>query len=161
MTDNETHTVAMTLGSAEGFWAPPLREFAARRNRTLPHDATAFVTTTARRQRRLLRSARQREMTVVAVLSPTDLVIAIHQDEDAPSHLTARLEDLDTSSRLHELAQQRGIAVPHGGLTLTGFAVNGTEGGSSRGSYHLSLGSPDGPRARQTIVDAITAARAR
>jgi hypothetical protein len=69
--------------------------------------------------------------------------------------LAARLEDVQVGSAVDRLAAARGDE----GVTVTGFPV-GVEGVTSRGSFFVGLGAPDGEHARTALDAAVRHAKA-
>jgi hypothetical protein len=131
---------------------------------TVPGDAQAFLTHSKRLKKpglfgRLTGTAdKDTEHLTALVLGPTDVLVGIHGAERGTSVLAARLEDVDTSS-LDERLAATGVKLDDTGVTITGFPVS-VEGTTSRGSFFVGLGPPDGDRAQEALTDAVRAAKA-
>jgi hypothetical protein len=69
--------------------------------------------------------------------------------------LAARLEDVEVGSHLDRLAAAQG----NRGVTITGFPVT-AEGATSRGSFFVGLGAPDGQRAHAALDATVRQAKA-
>jgi hypothetical protein len=89
------------------------------------------------------------------VLGGKDLLVATHGQRRGTAVLAARLEDVEVGSPVDRLAAQRGDE----GVTVTGFPV-AVDGNTSRGSYFVGLGAPDGERARAALAAAVREAKA-
>jgi hypothetical protein len=130
---------------------------------TVPADAPAFLTVSKRLRKPGLLSRitgsgdRDAEHLTALLLGPKDVVVGVHGAERGTSVLAARLEDVDTSSLAERLAAT-GVELDDDGVTITGFPVS-TGGATSRGSFFVGLGPPDGERARTALEDAVRGAK--
>jgi hypothetical protein len=157
VSDYRRTTAATTFDGVPEPMLGALRAEAEAAMLTVPGGAPAYVTRSERLRKRLFGGDKDPFHLTAVVLGPYDVLVCVHGEHRGTSVLTARLEDLDTSDRLMDLARERGLATDDDGLTLTGFAVSGPDGG--RGSFWVGLGDPDGARARTAIGDAIRAAK--
>lgn len=159
-------TTQGTLASAPAVLQRAVRARADSDGLDLPDQVTAFRTESGQQGGGLFRRA-GKQVTTLLVLGPRDVVVVVdQQDGDEPAVLTARWEAVRltelgsrlptgaVSGKLAETLQQ----AADDGIDLTGFAVT-SEGGP--GTYHVGLGLPDGPAARDAVRSAIQQARAR
>jgi hypothetical protein len=157
MGDYRRSTTATTLDAVPEPMLTALRAKVEETLVTVPGDAPAYVTHNERTRKRLFGGDKDAFHLTAVVLAPRDVLVCVHGEHRGTSVLTARLEDLDTSDSLMDLAHRQGLAIEDEGITLTGFAVSGPGGG--RGSFWVGLGDPDGAQARTAIGEAIRAAR--
>jgi hypothetical protein len=161
MADYAHSTTAATLAALPDPVRTALLEHATAPQLTLTRDAPAYLT----RSRRLRKPGLFARLTGTAdtdtehltalVLGAKDLLVATHGERRGTAVLAARLEDLEVGSQVDRLAAARGDQ----GVTVTGFPV-AVEGVTSRGSFFVGLGPPDGDRARLELEAAVRQAKA-
>jgi hypothetical protein len=161
MADYERETTAATLGALPVALRDALLARAEETQLTVSADAPAFLTHSRRLKKpglfgRLTGTAdRDTEHLTALVIGAKDVLVATHGEERGTAVLAARLEDADVGSPVDRLAAERGDE----GVTVTGFPVP-VEGVTSRGSFFVGLGSPDGQRAREALEAAVRQAKA-
>jgi len=163
MADYERRTTATTLGALPGPVRDAVLERAEQTQLTVSADAPAFLTHSRRLKKpglfgRLTGTAdRDSEHLTALVIGAKDVLVANHGEERGTAVLAARLEDVEVgSSPLDRLAAER---TGDDGVTVTGFPV-AVEGVTSRGSYYVGLGPPEGARAREALEEAVRSAKA-
>jgi hypothetical protein len=162
MADYERRTTATTLGALPGSVRDAVLERAEQTQLTLTADAPAFLTHSRRLKKpglfgRLTGTAdRDSEHLTALVIGAKDVLVANHGEQRGTAVLAARLEDVEVGSSLDRLAAER---TGDEGVTVTGFPVAG-EGVTSRGSYYVGLGPPDGASARGALETAVRRAKA-
>jgi hypothetical protein len=161
MPDYQRSTTAATLATLPDPVRTAVLDRATAARLTLAPDAPAYLTRSHRLRKsgmfaRLTGTAdRDTEHLTALVLGGKDLLVATHGERRGTAVLAARLEDVEIGSPADRLAVARGDA----GVTVTGFPV-AVEGVTSRGSFFVGLGAPDGERARAALDAAIRRAKA-
>ena len=161
MGDYERSTSSSTLAALPEAIRAAVRERAEAVQLTLAEDAPAFLT----HSRKVKKSGLFGRLTgtgdpdtehlTAVVIGQRDLIAVTHGEKRGTAVLTARLEDVDVGSSIDRMAAERGDE----GVTLTGFPVS-VEGVTSRGSFYVGLGPPDGDAARAALEGAVRAAKA-
>jgi hypothetical protein len=161
MADYEHSTTAATLATLADPVRTAVLERASAAQLTLAPDAPAYLT----RSRRLRKPGMIARLTGTAdtdtehvtalVLGRHDVLVATHGEHRGTAVLAARLEDVQVGSAVDRLAAARGDE----GVTVTGFPV-AAEGVTSRGSFFVGLGAPDGEHARTALDAAVRHAKA-
>jgi len=141
----------------------PLRRIALERAESalieLPADAAVFLTHSVRARKpglfgRLTKTADpDAEHDAALILTPRDVLVAIHGEKRGTSTLHARLEDCEISD-LSKLQAAAGIS--DDGISLSGFPGSSDTGPAS---FWIGLGPPDGEAARTALAGAIRAAK--
>ena len=163
MADYERSTTATTLAGLPEPLQGAISARVAEALLAVPGDAPAFLTLSKRLRKpglfgRLTGTGdKDTEHLTALVLGPKDVLVGVHGAERGTSVLAARLEDVDTSSLAERLAGT-GVALDDDGVSITGFPVS-VEGATSRGSFFVGLGPPEGERARTALNDAIRGAK--
>ena len=161
MGDYERSTSSSTLAALPEAIRAAVLERADAVQLTLADDAPAFLT----HSRKVKKSGLFGRLTgtgdpdtehlTAVVIGQRDLIAVTHGEKRGTAVLTARLEDVDVGSSIDRMAAERGDE----GVTLTGFPVS-VEGVTSRGSFYVGLGPPDGDDARAALEGAVRAAKA-
>jgi hypothetical protein len=161
MADYQHSTTAATLATLPDPVRAALLERASAAQLTLTWHAPAYLT----RSRRLNKPGMFARLAGIAdpdteqltalVLGGKDVLVATHGERRGTAVLAARLEDVEVGSPVDRLAAQRGDE----GVTVTGFPA-AVEGITSRGSYFVGLGAPDGESARAALAAAVRDAKA-
>lgn len=160
MADYEHSTTAATLATLPDPVRTAVLQRATAAQLTLTRDAPAYLTRSRRLRKpglfaRLTGTAdRDTEHLTALVLGGKDLLVAAHGERRGTAVLAARLEDVEVGSAVDRLAAARGDQ----GVTVTGFPV-AVEGVTSRGSFVVGLGAPDGDRARAALEAAVRQAK--
>ena len=162
MADYERETTATTLGALPDALRETVLARAEETQVTVNADARAFLTHSRRLKKpglfgRLTGTAdMDADHLTALVIGAKDVLVATHGEERGTAVLAARLEDVDVGSQVDQLAAAR---TGDEGVTVTGFPVS-VEGVTSRGSFFFGLGPPDGDHARDTLEEAVRAAKA-
>jgi hypothetical protein len=161
MADYAHSTIAATLATLPDPVRTAVLDRAAAAQLTLAPDAPAYLTHSRRLTKpgvfaRLTATAdRDAEHLTALVLGRNDVLVATHGKQRGTAVLAARLEDIEVGSQIDDLAAARG---DHG-VTVTGFPVT-VVGDTSRGSFFVGLGAPDGDRTRAALDAAVRQAKA-
>jgi hypothetical protein len=164
MPDYERSTRATTLAALPEPIQAALLARASASQLTIDDDAPAYVTHSRRLRKpglfaRLTGTAdKDAEHQTAFVIAPKDLLVATHGERRGTAVLNARLEDVDVASLAARL-NAMGVELDDDGVTVTGFPVS-VEGVTSRGSYFIGLGPPEGVTARAALTEAVRQAKA-
>lgn len=164
MPDYERSTRTTTLARLPEPIQAAMLKRASATQLTIDDRAPAYLTHSRRLRKpglfaRLTGTAdKDTEHQTAFVLAAKDLLVATHGARRGTAVLNARLEDVEVAS-LADRLNAMGLELGDDGVTVTGFPVS-VEGVTSRGSYFIGLGPPEGENARAALIEAVREAKA-
>ena len=162
MSHYERSTTSMTLATLPEPLRGAIRDKAEALHLTVADDAQAFLTHSRQRKKgglfgRMLGSADpDAEHLTAMVIGAKDVLVARSGEKSGTQVLAARLEDADTQGVSPQTYAAAGIA-PGDGMSVNGFRHSGE---SSRASFYVGLGPPEGDSARDALEAALKRAKA-